>query len=195
MELPIVPTWSWSIYKIPKVWGSEGFHAGGHEEVWGEACSRTGCGKSMLFPQTSSSPSFTCGWSFVSYITSFKKLVSVSVSWSSVSCSSKLRQPQEVAMGTSNSGQIRQSCGWPTQRPLIGIWSEVRVLWNWALSPWDLNYLQGDNVRIELNCKTPTWCPKEFLVVRKISTHLVTRNVRSGVFCVRTRRDAQMKDS
>ena len=61
-----------------------------------------------------------------------------------------------------------QSCG--TEPLTCGIW----------------HYLQVDSVRIKFNCRTPSWCHRELLVVGKLPPllHLVTRSVRSDVLCV-----------
>ena len=42
----------------------------------------------------------------------------------------------------------------------------VAVLWDGALNLWDLTLSPG-SVRIESNCKTPSWCRRELLGVRK----------------------------
>ena len=48
------------------------------------------------------------------------------------------------------------------------------------------HYLPVDSIRIELNCRTPSWCPRGLLVVGKLPPlpHLVTRSVPSEVLCV-----------
>ena len=65
-----------------------------------------------------------------------------------------------------------QSCG--TKPLACGIW----------------HYLRVDSVRIELNCKTPSWCHRELLGVGQTSTHLVTK---SELFCVSSKGDTQEK--
>lgn len=42
------------------------------------------------------------------------------------------------------------------------------------------HYLQGDSIRIELNCRTASWCPKNCLVVGDLAPFLPPHPVGSG---------------
>ena len=49
----------------------------------------------------------------------------------------------------------------------------------------------SDSIRIELNCRTPSWCRTFSCSCEgKTSTYLVTRSVRSEVFCVTSKEDS-----
>ena len=52
-----------------------------------------------------------------------------------------------------------------------------------TLSYGVLCYLQVDRVRIELNCRTPSWYGRELISVGKTHIHLVIRSVKGEVLC------------
>ena len=70
MELMIDHTYMMGLYKIPEVWGLEGFWDGEHMQVLGEWCTWTGHGPSAPFPHTLpyKSPLSSCSSVFLYHI-------------------------------------------------------------------------------------------------------------------------------
>lgn len=76
----------------------------------------------------------------------------------------------------------------------VGCGAGGSLMW---LSLWDLMLsLQVSNVRTKLNCRTSSWCCRELCSEgEKPSTHLVTRNVRMKVFCMRSQEDTGARET
>lgn len=128
----------------------------------------------------------------VPFIIFFNKIVNVTVSLSSASLLSKLAEPVEGVMETSNCSQMEHKL-WVTQEPSTCSW---HLKW----SKISLVGLYPYSIRIELNYSSPSWYHR-FAWCRGWGgggwwnpTHLATsvrKKIISELFHVRSKRDTQ----
>ena len=107
----------------------------------------------------------------------------LSVSLSSVWHASKLTEPERRLWDPLICGQVRQN-----------LWLASEIEWEQSCGTEPLtcgiwHYLQVDIVRIELNCRTPTWCHRELLGMGKRTHTFGDQNSQKEVFCVSSKGD------
>ena len=124
----------------------------------------------------------------VPFIIFFNKIVNVTVSLSSASLLSKLAEPVEGVMETSNCSQMEHKL-WVTQEPSTCSWhlkwSEISLV---GLYPY--------SIRTELNYSSPSWYHRFAWCGGRGGnpTHLATsvrKKIISELFHVRSKRDTQ----
>ena len=165
-----MPSW-WSLYKNPKItgfgelpvwWTHLTYQAGDAPHIHGNRNSYTQYRSSQTSPYVPLH--LTVHLYLLSYHLLHNKLVNISLSLNSVSCSSKWsnsrgRKSWELQVYS------------PTGQKLWVIWGPTTCGWHlkwggqWSLRTKPLTcgiwcYLQLDSVRIYLNCTTPSWCHK-----------------------------------
>lgn len=135
---------------------SESFLVGEHMAIWVEWHTNTGHGNCESFPHALSYAFFPFGCSWViSFYYKPVNLVSEPYLWVRWAALANLTQGE--VFGTSSIYRYIQKHRWSGRLVnTISISREGEVLQDWILnlSP----YLQVVSVRIDLNCRTPTWC-------------------------------------